>query len=53
MSTSFDIDKKHFKVEKIVYYDKVSKWGVLATKPMFTLAGKTAELLNCMELIPC
>ena len=46
MSTSFDIDKKHFKVEKIVYYDKVSKWGVLATKPMFTLAGKTAELLN-------
>ena len=44
--TVFDIDKKHFKVERIIYYDKVSKWGVLATKPLFTLAGKTAELLN-------
>ena len=45
-TATYDIDKKHFKVERIIYFDKVSKWGVLATKPLFTLSGKTAQLLN-------
>ena len=42
----FDIEKKRFKVERIVYYDKKTNWGVLATSPLFTLPDKYVSLLN-------
>lgn len=42
----FDIEKKHFKVERIVFYNKESQWGVLATQPLFDLTPKTRPLLN-------
>lgn len=42
----YDIEKKHFKVERIVFYNKESQWGVLATEPLFELDSNTVCLLN-------
>ena len=43
---SFDIEKKHFKVIRIVWYNADSKWGVLATEPLFKLNEAEEELMN-------
>ena len=43
---SFDIEKKHFKVIRIVWYNAESKWGVLATEPLFKLSPNQEELMN-------
>lgn len=40
------IEKKKFKVEKIVYYDKSSNWGVLATKPLEDIGPLQSKLIN-------
>ena len=40
------IEGKKFKVEKIVYYDKKSKWGVLATKAIDKLGPIQNDLTN-------
>lgn len=40
------IEKKKFKVEKIVYYDKSSNWGVLATKPLEDIGPLQSKLTN-------
>ena len=39
------IDKK-FKVEKVVFYNSQSLWGVLGLKPIDSLDGLESELLN-------
>jgi exodeoxyribonuclease V alpha subunit len=41
-----EIENKKFKVEKIVYYDKKSNWGVLATKPIDNLGSVQSKLTN-------
>ena len=41
-----DIEKKVFKVERIVFFNKESKWGVLAVTPMFQLPEKQLNLIN-------
>ena len=46
MGLMFDIEKKHFKVTRIVYYAKDSQWGVLATEPLFDLTKEQSVLLN-------
>lgn len=46
MALNYDIEKKHFKVERIIFYNKESQWGVLATEPLFDLDNKTICLLN-------
>lgn len=40
------IEEKKFKVEKIVYYDTKSKWGVLATKAIDKLGDIQGSLTN-------
>ena len=40
------IEGKRFKVEKIVYYDDKSKWGVLATKALEKLGSIQDSLTN-------
>ena len=42
----FDIDTQHFKVTKIVWYNKDSEWGVLATEPLFNIKLSHADLVN-------
>ena len=42
----FDIDTQHFKVTKIVWYNKDSEWGVLATEPLFNIKISHADLVN-------
>ena len=42
----FDIEKRCFKVERIVFFNKESKWGVLATTPMFQLPDNLLNLVN-------
>ena len=42
----FDIENKRFKVERIIYYNKDSQWGVLATKPLFDLSEDQSCLYN-------
>lgn len=42
----FDIDTQHFKVTKIVWYNKDSEWGVLATEPLFNIKMSHADLVN-------
>jgi ATP-dependent exoDNAse (exonuclease V) alpha subunit len=41
-----EIENKKFKIEKIVYYDKKSNWGVLATKPIDNLGSIQSKLTN-------
>ena len=41
-----DIEKKVFKVERIVFFNKESKWGVLAVTPMFQLPENQLKLIN-------
>ena len=43
---TYDIQEKHFKVERIIYFDKANKWGVLATKPLFRLTVAQKSLMN-------
>ena len=43
---SFDIEKKHFKVARIVFYNSDSKWGVIAGEPLFNLSPNEFELMN-------
>lgn len=43
---TYDIQEKHFKVERIIYFDKANKWGVLATKPLFKLTVAQKSLMN-------
>ena len=47
----FDINNKRFKVDKIVYYDKESKWGVLATQALYPLPDEEIELVNAYNNI--
>ena len=42
----FDVENKRFKVERIVFYNKESQWGVLATRPLFDLPPKQSDLMN-------
>ena len=42
----FDIDNQHFKVTRVVWYNKESEWGVLATDPLFKLDNVHPELIN-------
>ena len=42
----FDIEKRCFKVERIVFFNKESKWGVLATTPLFQLPDNLLNLVN-------
>ena len=42
----FDIDNQHFKVTRVVWYNKDSEWGVLATDPLFKLDNVHPELIN-------
>ena len=50
-TTTFDIQEKHFKVERIIYFDKANKWGVLATRPMFNLTAEQKSLMNSYDNI--
>lgn len=43
---SFDIENKRFKVERIIFYNKESQWGVLATIPLFDLPKEHFILYN-------
>ena len=43
---SFDVEKRHFKVDRIVFYNKESQWGVLATSPTEDLPSKQQCLYN-------
>ena len=40
------IEKKVFKVERIVFFNKESKWGVLAVTPTFQLSEEQLSLVN-------
>lgn len=42
----FDIEKKRFKVDRIIFYNKESEWGVLATTPVEDLPEKQECLYN-------
>ena len=41
-----DIQDKHFKIIRIIFYNKESQWGVLATEPLYKLPEEHTELLN-------
>ena len=41
-----DINKKKFKVEKIIYYNSEKSWGVLGTAPLKFLGDSEFELAN-------
>lgn len=42
----FDVEKKHFIVDRIIFYNKESQWGVLATTPVEDLPEKQQCLFN-------
>lgn len=42
----FDIENKRFKVEKIIFYNEASQWGVLATRPLYELPKEHEILYN-------
>lgn len=41
-----EIKNKKFKVIRIIWYSQQTKWGVLATKPLGSLDGYEADLMN-------
>ena len=45
-SLKLDVENKKFKVEKVVFYNSQSMWGVLGLDPIDSLGDLKTELLN-------
>lgn len=41
-----EIRNKRFKIQRIIWYNQPSKWGVLATEPLESLDGYEVKLVN-------